>query len=344
MTLQGNVNDKETYSSICMGGIGFTFRLVNPTSTGTMTTLPNLRGITVEGILRRNGHDHQIFKNNLQDLLVESAFFKGTLSSVLNGTYMIQRGNGTAILTGKIDFHGVIDLNGGDEFLMTVTMQNVYTAANFTVNSCQLDVNPIEQEGHEVMIPMIWVDTITAGKSNYNPPLGDDVYSALFINYDQGLGTYGDFTDANTVVQALTVRTDDVSQTLTPDRMYSRMVNCFETKTEAQLRGQCYHIGHYKPNGLPGHHHHELMHAVKLDFTLNATLVTSGNNILVVRRYKHDSHTHMKAHTKAGNKQHKHNQKMHKHHGEMHMGKAHIAAHNFGANRAGAASSRGLRS
>lgn len=287
MQVIGTTQNNEEIRSKCIGEFNCSIRLVNPSGTGTVGAVANLRLINVKAVLTRNGVQTTLFENNLQDLLVDSLYEKG-LEYVVTQSNMQQTGLGQAVMTARLTLQGVCDVTGNDVLKTTVTVNaGAYNATYHSIGSCVVDFEAIETEGVEYGIPCIRTEVVDAGKNTYNYSGGNDVASVLFINYDQGLGGTTAVTDANTVVTAASLTSRDMDVNYTADRIRSHNARLFLTPAACYMRGQCIL---FRPYGS-----RQKMHDLSISFQLNGALVTGTNNVIVTRFFKHDATTFVRA-------------------------------------------------
>jgi hypothetical protein len=271
-------------------------RLVNAAGTGSVAVFPVLRNITLRARLIRGGHEHVCFEDNLQNLVVDS-HWEDNLESVSSASYLVQKGNGNALLPIRVKLPGVMNVTGTDKLELEVNILNGTYAAGFNIPSCQADIDWVDAKGIETAIPKIEVKYIPSGSGQWNESLGDDVVSVLVHNYDLGFTGSTAYTDAQTVFSAVNITSKSFNLNETADRLHSRLLDKFETQTACFFRGQS-----HKLHCHAGHH----LHTVQLNLTMVPANVTAGNNVIVIRRFVYDGHTSIKAHhaTHHANKDH----------------------------------------
>jgi len=282
----GNGSASETITSGTFGGFHANIRMVNPTATGTLVTLPNFDNIKVSITLRRNDKDTVIFNDSLKHIIVDSALAQGIMP-IVSGSSLIQKGLGSAICPIKIPFHGVIKVRKGDTLQLECTVASgTYNATYHNISSCYIDCDLYETSGTETRIPRILVHNISADSSGYTTPVYDDVVRATFINLNNGLGGSSAYTDANTIITGAQLRCAEFSNTYTPERIVSIMQSMFPTALEYYQRGQCVI---FAPEASVND-----MDNFKLTLSLASSLVTAGNNAVVVRFFDNDEHTFLR--------------------------------------------------
>ncbi|PQJ12862.1 hypothetical protein CJD36_003715 [Flavipsychrobacter stenotrophus] len=314
----GQTTGKEKVAGRTVKELAVTMRLVNSTGTGTVTTLPVLRNITVKSILHRVGTDHTILEGNLQNYAVDSHYERG-LEAIVSATYLEQKGLGQALLHIRITLPDVINCHSGDMLETDVSVLSGTYTSYFNVAQCVTDIQWVDAFGVEHGIPYIAIKAVQGAVASHPEVIGDGVQTITLLNFDQGLATTAATTDANQVVTGIQLNTNIGTFNETADHLNSRSMRMFETQTARYIRGQCYRI--HSHNGA-------LMHDVRITLTMNAALNTAANNFIVVRGYKHDGETHIRAHETMHKHQTAHVQHVAKHIGNDAISKSLNAARN----------------
>lgn len=173
--------------------------------------------IQVKVYLKRGRHQIQICNDNLKVLATDSALGNALIGFVAPGV------NSTSIVTVaaavgvdeqqmlpfKVDFGGVIDLQGGDELELTVTSQgNEYDATiDSTVSFVNFDF--LDSCGVEKGIPVITCISVNTGDSNNTFDGGNGVTRIAFINLDKT-----DRLAASQVLQNVAISSDKLNLSL----------------------------------------------------------------------------------------------------------------------------------
>lgn len=254
------------------------------TATAVGLAMPDLTKVQMKCILRRNSKEYVIFNDTLAVLALESMFFNG-IEQLMSPGYMSIVTTGAVSIYAQniiIDLKTPINLQGRDELTLEVSVTPswlTFAGAIAQANACTIEMVWRDAIGIETFIPMIRSKYIQAGITKVDESIGDDITSLAFIN-TSGL-TYGYYiTDANAIIQQLTLTTDRYSINDTVDRMVGRRAAQFEQYGVSNNRGFNFVI---IPDGE--------CDQVKLSMLLNSANVLVSQNALVWRTYAIDGHT-----------------------------------------------------
>ena len=281
MNISGQHSDSEPISGFNTRNLQFVFRVVNTTGTGAMNTLPSFQNVTAKATLNRAGSNFELFNDNLQNLLLLSTYQKGLENWTL-GSNMVQKGNGNAICGVCLQLPGPLNIASTDIVKLEVNVSpGTYNSASFNIPACSLDITWLPDDGIEKAIPGIKCYTIQTNSTQQKVSCGDNVRRVGIFNFDKGWTTSTPSTDAQQVINQITVASNEKTWTDLPDRLNMRVIQSFESQTEAIYRGQSYI---FAANG-------KNLTNVILTINLNTANVNSGQNIVAWEYLTVDANT-----------------------------------------------------
>ncbi|MES2110944.1 MAG: hypothetical protein V4577_19460 [Bacteroidota bacterium] len=286
----------QDYKNIKLSGLSVKCLLNGAANQGS--TSVDFSKSVIKVILTRDDIPHVICMDNLKILgLAANIDNLDQMAFSTTGAVGEQLVTGqTALVSFKVPFGGVIDLQGDDKIYIEVQNLAGLFASDTLEAASYLEIKPVKCAGIERFIPNIRSWVVQANEQSNQYMIGDNVIRLAFLNYDKT-----DFKTA--VLQNLIFSSDRLDETYT----YQDLVANKLSRYGKQLiphgdADQSVNIQQDQSFILTDFH--EEFDQVQLDVQFNGANVTAANNYFVAWTYKTDW-TILR---KAANKQAKYDQ------------------------------------
>lgn len=202
--------------------------------------------VSVQATLYQNKKETTLFSGQLLPLLMESSFLESEWNGVSSTTgtkkdhVMVAGATGVKnhrLMTGGIDFGGIINLRDDDKILLEVRVSSDAFASTVDTSLSHLDVDSIEGIGLQYSTPVIHLISIGNGEGNFRHQLGDNTTSVMFLNTDKS-----GVLKADSVVSAYRLYSDRFDINDDYFQLLNKRVSTFVSYEEANDRSQSFMI------------------------------------------------------------------------------------------------------
>ncbi|MBP7278921.1 MAG: hypothetical protein KBA11_05885 [Sedimentibacter sp.] len=284
-----NFGDRERIPVRNENVTGIVLRFILTSSTvNSDPTLANLdlTLMNFEAILSQHGKEVKVLPGIIHPILLAEGFSSPLYKQIWNGTResveLVTKAaavKGVQMVTSKIDFGHIINLDGDDELTLNINIPQGVKPADAEAVTSYVEVETIEGIGTQVYVPIYDVYTVRGSENGFKESLGDNVMGIHFINTDKSAVTL-----ANKVLNTAHLRSDRLMTADTYESLAAKRLKEFASLVDANSRNQSFKIFEGT----------EIDSAI-IDCSLNSANVTASKNFFVVKRFVTDSNLTAKA-------------------------------------------------